>query len=84
MAKKKSEDQNGEAIDGEEPNFEDPDDFVDDITEQGNICVICILNGATGPLRTLPAWRCDELFQWESLNWRFVAIKLNLIFGVAH
>lgn len=35
MAKKKSEDQNGEQVEGEEPNFDDPEDFVDDVSEQG-------------------------------------------------
>lgn len=35
MAKKRNEERNGENAEGEEPNFEDPEDFVDDISEQG-------------------------------------------------
>lgn len=35
MAKKKSDDQNGENVENEEPNFDDPEDFVDDISDQG-------------------------------------------------
>lgn len=35
MAKKRSEEQNGENVDGEEPNFEDADDFIDDISDEG-------------------------------------------------
>lgn len=35
MAKKKSDDQNGENLNGEEPNFEDPEDFVDDVDDEG-------------------------------------------------
>lgn len=36
MAKKKSDERNDENAEGEEPNFEDPEDFVDDISDQGN------------------------------------------------
>lgn len=32
MAKKRVEEQNG---DGEEPNFEDPEDFTDDVSDEG-------------------------------------------------
>lgn len=35
MAKKKSDDQNGENLPEEEPNFEDPEDYVDDVDEEG-------------------------------------------------
>lgn len=35
MAKKRNEERNGENVEGEEPNFEDPEDFVDDISDQG-------------------------------------------------
>lgn len=35
MAKKRTDERNGENVDGEEPNFEDPEDFVDDISDQG-------------------------------------------------
>lgn len=35
MAKKQKEERNGENVEGEEPNFEDPEDFVDDISDQG-------------------------------------------------
>lgn len=35
MAKKKNDERNGENVDGEEPNFEDPEGFVDDISDQG-------------------------------------------------
>jgi translation initiation factor 3 subunit B len=28
----------------EEPDFEDPEDYVDDISEQGNVCVIHMVN----------------------------------------
>lgn len=35
MAKKTKEERNGENVDGEEPNFNDPEDFVDDIDDQG-------------------------------------------------
>lgn len=35
MAKKRTDERNGENVEGEEPNFEDPEDFVDDISEQG-------------------------------------------------
>lgn len=35
MAKKAKEERNGENVEGEEPNFDDPEDFVDDISEQG-------------------------------------------------
>lgn len=38
MAKKKSDDQ-VENVD--EPNFEDPEDFVDDVTEQGEPTLVC-------------------------------------------
>lgn len=35
MAKKRTDERNGENVEGEEPNFEDPEDFVDDISDQG-------------------------------------------------
>lgn len=35
MAKKRTDERNGENAEGEEPNFEDPEDFVDDISDQG-------------------------------------------------
>lgn len=35
MAKKKSDDQNGENLQEEEPNFEDPEDFIDDVDDEG-------------------------------------------------
>lgn len=35
MAKKKTDERNGENVDGDEPNFEDPENFVDDISDQG-------------------------------------------------
>ena len=35
MAKKRTDERNGENVDGEEPNFEDPEDFVDDVSDQG-------------------------------------------------
>lgn len=35
MAKKTKEERNDENVDGEEPNFDDPEDFVDDISDQG-------------------------------------------------
>lgn len=35
MAKRKTDERNGENVDGEEPNFEDPEGFVDDISDQG-------------------------------------------------
>lgn len=35
MAKKRTDERNGENVDGEEPNFDDPEDFVDDISDQG-------------------------------------------------
>lgn len=34
MTKKRPDERNGEN-EGEEPNFEDPEDFVDDISDQG-------------------------------------------------
>lgn len=35
MAKKAKEERNGENVEGEEPNFDDPEDFVDDISDEG-------------------------------------------------
>lgn len=35
MAKKRTDERNGENLDGEEPCFDDPEDFVDDISDQG-------------------------------------------------
>lgn len=35
MAKKSKDERNGENVDGEEPNFDDPEDFVDDVSDQG-------------------------------------------------
>lgn len=35
MVKKRVEDQNGANGEGDEPNFEDPDDFADDVSEEG-------------------------------------------------
>lgn len=46
MAKKKTDERNGENVDGEEPNFEDPEGFVDDISDQGassNLCIHSLL-----------------------------------------
>lgn len=37
MTKKRAEEQNGGNID-DEPNFDDPEDFVDDVTEEGELC----------------------------------------------
>lgn len=37
MAKKKSDEQNGENLQEEEPNFEDPDDFVDEVDDEGTV-----------------------------------------------
>lgn len=41
MVKKKSEDSNNDFSDdydyGEEPNFDDPEGFVDDITDEGKV-----------------------------------------------
>lgn len=40
MVKKRLDERNGENVDGEEPNFEDPEDFVDDVSEQGmSVCM---------------------------------------------
>lgn len=35
MARNRRDDRNGENVEDEEPNFDDPEDFVDDISEQG-------------------------------------------------
>lgn len=35
MAKKRTDERNGENVEGEEPNFDDPEDFVDDVSDQG-------------------------------------------------
>lgn len=35
MAKKRLDERSGENVDDEEPNFDDPEDFVDDVSEQG-------------------------------------------------
>lgn len=35
MARNRRDDRNSENVEDEEPNFEDPEDFVDDISEQG-------------------------------------------------
>lgn len=35
MVKKRPDERNGENVEVEEPNFEDPEDFVDDISDQG-------------------------------------------------
>lgn len=35
MAKKRTDERNDENVEGEEPNFDDPEDFVDDISEEG-------------------------------------------------
>lgn len=35
MTKKGKEERNGENVEGDEPNFDDPEDFVDDVSEQG-------------------------------------------------
>lgn len=35
VVKKKSDERNGENVDGEEPNFDDPEDFVDDVSDSG-------------------------------------------------
>lgn len=35
MAKRKTDERNGENVDGEEPNFDDPEDYEDDISDQG-------------------------------------------------
>lgn len=42
MAKKRTDERNGENVDGEEPNFDDPEDFVDDVSDQGAYFIIHI------------------------------------------
>lgn len=42
MAKKKTDERNGENVEGEEPSFEDPENFVDDVSDQGASSILCI------------------------------------------
>lgn len=47
MAKKRSDERNGENVDGEEPNFDDPEDFVDDVSEQGTFVCMRVFDEQT-------------------------------------
>lgn len=42
MAKKRLDERNGENVEGDEPNFDDPEDFVDDVSEQGKFVAMCV------------------------------------------